>query len=302
MTTAPLLRIGSRASRLARAQAEWVADRLDSCTALVWVKSGGDEDRTSALTSFGGVGIFTAALHEALRADRVDAAVHSLKDLPAGDETGIALACVPVREDPRDVLVARDGLTLETLPAGARVGTGSPRRVAQLKRKRPDLVFDGIRGNVDTRVARVEDGTFDAVVLALAGLRRLGREDVVTEVLDPNVCVPAAGQGALGITVRIDDSRAEDCLKPLSNVTAAACTAAERSALHALGAGCHAPVGALASVDAGRVHLHVRVTAPEGGEQFEAFDDAALAEARALGERVAEQLLADGAGPLVADA
>lgn len=298
MTGTPLLRIGARAGRLARAQAEWVAGRLACCTAMVWIRSGGDEDRASALTG-GGAGLFTAALHDALRADRVDAAVHSLKNLSAAEEAGIALACVPVREDPRDVLVARDGLTLAALPPGARVGTASPRRVAQLRRKRPDLVFDGIRGSLHARVQRVEDGSYDAVVLALAGLRRLGREDVITEVFDPDTCLPAAGQGAIGITVRSDDAQAEACLGPARNVSAAACTAAERSALQALGAGYHAPVGALASVEAGEVRLRVRVTRVDGGEQLEAQERGPLGEARALGERVAKRLLAEGAGPLV---
>jgi hydroxymethylbilane synthase len=299
--TASLLRIGSRASPLARAQAEWVAERLTCPTALVWVRSGGDEDRTRELTAFGATGIFTAALHEALHADRIDVAVHSLKDLPAIEEAGVALACVPAREDPRDVLIARDAMTLADLPAGARVGTGSPRRVAQLRALRRDLVFEGVRGNIDTRIRQVAQGRLDAVVLALAGLRRTGREAVATEVFDVERCVPAAGQGALGITIRQGDARAEECLGPLRDVRAAACTAAERAALHALGAGCHAPVGAHAVVRDGRVHLHVRVSAPDAPHAVERRAEGSLGEAHALGQRVGRALLdEDGAGPLVA--
>jgi hydroxymethylbilane synthase len=294
-----LLRIGSRASALARTQAEWVADRIGCCTALVWVKSGGDADRTTKLTSFGGTGIFTAELHKALHADRIDAAVHSLKDLPAGAEPGVTLACVPVREDVRDALVGAEGTTFASLPAGARVGTGSPRRVAQLKRARPDLVYEAVRGNVDTRIRHVREGRLDAVILAVAGLRRLGRDGEISEILDPSLCVPAAGQGALGITIREKDSAAEACLAPLRDVSAAACTTAERAALHALGAGCHTPVGALARFVDGRLRLEVRLLDLDGTRCLEAEGEAGVAEAAALGTRVAEDLRGQGADALL---
>ena len=295
----PLLRIGSRASPLARWQAEWVADRLECCTALVWVKSGGDQDRTTDLKEFGGTGIFTAELHKALFDDRVDVAVHSLKDLPAGKEEGITLACVPGREDPRDVLVARDGLTFAELPQGARIGTGSPRRMAQLQRARPDLKFEQIRGNVDTRLAHVLEGPLDATVLALAGLRRLGRESVVTDILDPSVCLPAAGQGAIGITMRENDSHAAACLAPLADVRAAACTMAERSALHTLGAGCHTPMGALASIEDGKLVLRTRLCSVDGSKCIEAESEGALGEAQAIGHRAAVALREQGADALL---
>lgn len=295
-----LLRLGSRASPLARAQAEWVASRLAVCPALVWVKSRGDVDRTTRLDAFGGQGVFTAELHRALFEDRIDAAVHSLKDLPAADEAGVTLSCVPEREDQRDVLVARDGLTLDTLPEGARVGTGSPRRAAQVLRHRPDLVVEPLRGNVETRLKRLGEGRFDATLLALAGLRRLGLEDVATEILSPDVCLPAAGQGAIGITIRRGDARADEALAPLRDVRAAAAAAAERAALHALGAGCHAPVGAMAVVEGGRVRLRVRVLSLDGRQEVAGEDEGALAEADALGRRLAAGLLERGAGPLVA--
>jgi hydroxymethylbilane synthase len=300
VTAGNLLRIGSRASELARTQAEWVAGRLACCTALVWIRSGGDRDRRSTLVSFGGTGIFTAALHEALFDDRIDVAVHSLKDLPAAEEAGVRLGCVPVREDPRDALVARDGHTLESLPAGARVGTGSPRRVAQLVRARPDLTFVPLRGNVGTRIGKVGAGEVDAVVLALAGLRRLGRDGEVTQVLDPGTCLPAAAQGALGLTRREDDARAQACLDALRDVEAAACTAAERAALHALGAGCHTPLGALAEVHDGRLRLRARLCSPDGATCLEADADGTLGEAAHVGARVARALLDQGAEALIA--
>lgn len=298
--SAKLLRLGSRSSPLARAQAEWVASRLTCCHALVWVKSEGDKDQATLLTRFAATGVFTAALHRALFDDRIDAAVHSLKDLPATEEAGIVLACVPGREDPRDALVARDGLTLATLPSGARVGTGSPRRVAELYRARPDLDVVGLRGNVGTRLAHVATGRLDAVVLALAGLRRLGEEQRATEVLEPEVSLPAAAQGALGLTIRADDAAAEEALASLRDVRAAAAVSAERAALHALGAGCHAPVGALAVCVDGLVRLHVRVLSLDGRTCLEERVEGALVEAPEVGARAARALLARGAGPLVA--
>jgi hydroxymethylbilane synthase len=295
------LRIGSRASPLARWQAEWVAARVGGPTALVWIKSGGDEDQSTPLVEMGGkTGVFTAALHRALFEDRCDCAVHSLKDLPVEDEAGTMLACVPGREDPRDALVARDGLALGALPEGARVGTGSPRRRAQLLRRRPDLRVSPLRGNVDTRLAKVRTGDLDAVVLALAGLRRLGREDVVSEVLPLDVMLPAAGQGALGITIRRDDADAEAALARLRDVRASAAVAAERAALHRLGAGCHAPVGALAEVDGGTLRLRVRVVSLDGREAVETERTGPLGDAAGLGRAAAEELLGRGAAPLVA--
>ncbi len=300
MSPAAPLRIGSRKSPLARAQTEWFAERLDVALSLVWITSHGDVDRTSKLAGLAGTGFFTAALHEALFADRIDAAVHSLKDLPAAEEEGVVLACVPVREDPRDVVVTRGDVPFDRLPRGARVGTGSPRRAAQLLRARPDLALQSIRGNVDTRLAYVKDGRLDAVVLALAGLRRLGHESVVSDVLDPEVCLPAAGQGALGITVRKDDAAAEAAVAGQRDVRAAAAVAAERAALHGLGAGCHAPVGALAAVEDGRVRLRVRVVSLDGRRAIEREESGPIGEAALVGRRAAAGLLDAGAAPLVA--
>lgn len=299
MTSGPPLRIGSRKSALARTQAEWVARRVTGCTALVWIESSGDVDRSTPLSGFGGTGVFTAELHKALFDDRIDIAVHSLKDLPAAEEAGIQLACVPAREDTHDALIARDGLTFERLPAGARVGTGSPRRVAQLKRARPDLTFVGIRGNVPTRITKVHEGEIDAVVLALAGLRRLGREGEVTEVLSHALCVPAAGQGALGLTMRENHAHAADGVAALRDVSAAARTTAERTALHALGAGCHTPVGAHAVIEDGTVRLHVRLCSVDGTQCLETHATGALADAAGIGRRAADDLLGQGAGAIL---
>jgi len=297
--TGNFLRIGSRASPLARVQAEWVAERVGCCTAMVWVRSEGDQDRATPLHAFGNTGIFTDVLNRALREDRVDAAVHSLKDLPAVDESGLTIGCVPVREDPRDALITKGDIGLEHLPKGARVGTGSPRRIAQLRRVRPDLTFDIIRGNVGTRMQKVADGEIDAVVLALAGLRRLGFDGNVSEILEPEVCLPAAGQGALGIVIREGDAKAQECLAEMKDDGAAACTSAERTALHELGAGCHAPVCAHAVLDGGELHLRVRVCSLDGTQTLEHAAHGPIAEAAEIGRGTAAELLEQGAGPLV---
>ena len=295
----PPLRIGSRASALARVQAEWVAERVSGCATLVWVKTEGDRDVLSPLERIGGEGVFTAALHRALLEDRVDAAVHSMKDLPVVLERGIVLGVVPAREDPRDAWVSRSGATLASLPAGSRVGTGSPRREAEVRRARPDLVVAPIRGNVDTRLKKLREGDYDAIVLALAGLRRIGREGEVTEVLSTEVSLPAAGQGALAVTIREGDAAAEARVVGLADVRTATAVIAEREALHELKAGCHAPVGALADVEDGRVRLRVRVLSRDGTTALEEAAEGPMPAAAAVGRRVAAALLARGAGPLV---
>lgn len=297
MTDGTLVRIGSRASALARVQAEWVAERVPGCMALVWVRSEGDTDRTTPLDRFGATGVFTRALDEALHADRVDVAVHSLKDLPTTVDPGLRLACVPPREDVRDALVSAEGLALESLPAGARVGTGSPRRAAHLRHARPDLEVVPVRGNVPTRIAMTEDGRLDAVVLAMAGLRRLARVDARVVPLDTEVMVPAAAQGALGLVVREDDTAAFDALAALRHVASAACVEAERATLRALGAGCHAPVGAHAVLQEGTLRLHVRAFDPGGDGMLEVRTEGTLVEATGVGERAAADLLDRGARP-----
>ncbi len=254
------LRLGTRASELATSQSERVADRLRAAgheVELVLVRTEGDVSRAS-LSEIGGTGVFASALRQALHEGRIDLAVHSLKDLPTSPEPGLVVAAVPEREDPRDALVARDGLTLDRLPAGSVVGTGSPRRAAQLAEVRPDLVVRDIRGNVGTRIAMVTDGELDAVVLACAGLSRLGRLDEATDRLGLTTMLPAPGQGALAVECRdgdapLPDSHATDAdLRDLledvlEHPPTRAAVTAERAVLARLQAGCTAPVGAHAA-------------------------------------------------------
>jgi hydroxymethylbilane synthase len=245
-----MIRLGTRRSALATAQSTLVADELRGLgheVELVLITTTGDVNR-APVEQIGGTGIFVSALRDALLAGEIDIAVHSLKDLPTAPIDGLTLGAIPIREDPRDVLVARDGLTLGELPAGALVGTGAARRVAQLDALGLGLECTGLRGNVDTRIAMVADGKLDAVVLARAGLSRLGRLAEVTETLDPIQVLPAPGQGALGIECRADDTEVLAALAPLDDPATRAAVTAERQLLATLEAGCTAPVGALAEV------------------------------------------------------
>jgi hydroxymethylbilane synthase len=245
-----VLRIGTRGSALALAQTRLMADALEAtgvAVEIVTVTTPGDT--SSAPISEIGVGVFTSALREALASGEVDVAVHSYKDLPTAKDPRLTLAAVPVREDPRDVLIARDGLTLGELPPGSTVGTGAPRRVAQLEALGLGLTIVPIRGNVDSRMRKVTDGELDAVVLARAGLARLGRLSVITEVLEPIQMLPAPAQGALALECRVDDMDTEHLLGScLDDESTRLAVTAERSMLAALEAGCSAPVGALAEV------------------------------------------------------
>lgn len=245
-----VLRIGTRGSALALAQTGLMADALEAAGArveIVTVTTPGD--RTSAPIAEIGVGVFTSALRDALAAGDVDVAVHSYKDLPTAPDPRLTLAAVPPREDPRDVLVARDGLTLGELPAGATVGTGAARRAAQLEALGLGLTVVPIRGNVDSRIRKVRDGELDAVVVARAGVARLRRLDEVTETIDPIQMLPAPAQGALAVECRVDDMETEYLLRStLDDAPTRAAVTAERAMLAALEAGCSAPVGALADV------------------------------------------------------
>ena len=286
------LRIGTRGSALAMAQSTWVAEQLEAAgypTQLVAVETPGD--RSSAPIAEIGVGVFTSAVREALVADEVDVAIHSCKDLPTEQDPRLSLAAVPVREDPRDALVARDGLTLGELPPGSVVGTGSPRRASQLRASGLGLEVRGIRGNVDTRMRKVTDGELDAVVLARAGLARVGRLSVITETLDPLQMLPAPAQGALAVECRVDDVDTEHLLQSvLDDQASRAAVAAERAVLARLEAGCHAPVGALAEVvedldEDGRVALRLSLRG------VVATDDDVLVRASATGETTAAEQL-----------
>ena len=300
------LRLGTRRSRLAMAQSGGVAAALVAEHAreveLVEVTTYGDVS-TQPLEQIGGTGVFVSALREALLRGEVDLAVHSYKDLPTGPAPGLAVAAVPPRADPRDVLVARDGLTLGELPRGARIGTGSPRRVAQIRALGLGVELVGVRGNVDTRLAKVASGELDAVVLARAGLQRLDRLDAITEVLDPLQVLPAPGQGALAVECREDDKELLELLGRLDDPDSRAATAAERSLLEALEAGCSAPVGGLAFVAEGEdgmeLFLRGSVTAIDGSEAVRQSLSGSVTGAEEVGRRLGADLLADGAADLM---
>lgn len=301
------LRIGTRASALARTQSGMIADEITARTGretvLVTVSTEGDVN-AAPLASLGGTGVFVSALRDALLADEVDVAVHSLKDLPTAPAEGIALAAVPPREDPRDAIVARDGMTLGELPPGSRVGTGSPRRVAQIAALGLGIELVGLRGNVDTRIGKVASGDLDAVVLARAGLARLGRLGEVTEVLDPIQVLPAPGQGALAIECRSEDAELVKLLsEALDDPRTRAAVTCERTVLSELEAGCSAPVGALAEVVEGEdgEELWIRAVAHslDGalGVRLSAagpFDDPI-----GLGRKLAAEMIAEGAHTLL---
>jgi len=302
------LRLGTRRSALATTQSTWVADRLRALgheVELVEVSTEGDIDHTTPLAQLGGTGVFVSALRTALADGRVDLAVHSLKDLPTTPDDATTVAAVPVREDPRDALVARDGLTLGELPAGATVGTGSPRRRAQLEALGLGLVVIGLRGNVDTRMRSVIEGRLDAVVLAAAGLRRLGRIDEATELLDPIQMLPAPGQGALAVEVRAGDVDTASVVAALDDPDTRACTTAERALLAELEAGCSAPVGALAEVvegvDGPELSLRAVVTTPDGTADLRRSLVGDVADAEGLGRRLARLMLEDGAADLMSE-
>jgi hydroxymethylbilane synthase len=306
--TAPL-RIGTRASLLARTQSGHVADRLAAGLGrqveLVEVTTEGDVSK-APLASLGGTGVFVGALRDALLRGDVDLAVHSLKDLPTTPHDQITLAAVPQREDARDAVVARDGLTLGELPDGARVGTGSPRRAAQLRAL--GLGFDvvAIRGNVDTRIGKVFSGEVDAVVLARAGIARLGRLDQVTEVLDPLQMLPAPGQGALAVECRSGDPLADEVRGAVDDPRTRAAVAAERAVLATLEAGCAAPVGALAEIaegdDGDELWLRAVALSPDGAVAVRRSATGLPDEAEKVGRTLAEEMLDDGASTLVQEA
>ncbi|MGH8862398.1 MAG: hydroxymethylbilane synthase, partial [Jatrophihabitantaceae bacterium] len=295
MTATRTLRIGTRASALARIQTDLVAGALEAPVDIVPIVTTGDRS-TADLAVIGGTGVFVSALREALVADEIDVAVHSYKDLPTASADGIVVAAVPGREDPRDVLVARDGLTLGELPAGARVGTGSPRRAAQLRALGLGLDVVAIRGNVDTRLGKVAAGEVDAVVLAYAGLRRLGRGYEATEVLDPIQILPAPAQGALAIECRTSDEQARAVVAVLDDPDTRSAVLAERALLAALEAGCSAPVGALAVVadsdDGLDVFLRGSVTALDGSDAVRLSATGPTTDAEGVGRRLAAELLA----------
>jgi hydroxymethylbilane synthase len=307
------IRIGTRGSRLARWQAGWVADRLRAIhpglnVELVEIKTQGDRDRSSPLAAIGGAGLFTKEIQRAVQDGSVDVAVHSLKDLPTQGPDELVLAAVPVREDVADALIAPLHQTIDGLPLGARVGTSSPRRRAQLLFRRPDLEIVTLRGNVETRLNQALEGRLDAVVLAWAGLSRLGLEGHVTQRLEPPDFLPAVGQGALGIECRRDDTAVLALLEPLDDPAARRAIQAERTTLAELEGGCSIPMAAWArdaledggAPDRGQVlAIDAAVFDPDGRERIAVSLLGPRDDPDALGRRAALALRDQGAGALL---
>lgn len=307
------LRLGTRGSLLARTQSEGIADAirgLGHAVELVIVTTRGDRSGLAAARG-GGDGIFVRELQAGILDGRIDLAVHSLKDLPTAPVAGLDLACIPIRENPFDALVGRSAARLEDLPESAVVGSSSVRRAAQVLRVRPDLRVEAIRGNVDTRLRRLDAGEFDAIILAAAGLSRLGLAHRITSILSPDRFWPAVGQGALAVEVRADDTRLHDILGPLDDAATRAAVTAERACLAGLAGGCLAPVAAWGRVEQGRLRLdctvfertasgveslHVAVTAEEPSADPAAIEAAAVE----LGRRAASALEVRGALEMIA--
>ncbi len=301
------LRIGTRASALALWQARHVESLIRSlpgapAVELVHIKTEGDLRTDVPLWALRGKAFFTKEIDRALLAGEVDLAVHSLKDLSTALEPGLELAATLTREDPRDALLSRDGATLSALPPGARVGTSSLRRRAFLSRLRPDLTLLELRGNVPTRVERLKSGDYDAIILASAGLKRLGLQDHVSQLLLTDDFPPAVSQGVIGVCCRAADEETLNWLRPLDDQASRLATTAERALLRRLEGGCQVPLGALGTAMGGSLHLYAGVCALDGSEWLTARGevDASVGSAADLGKRVAEELLAKGAARLIA--
>jgi hydroxymethylbilane synthase len=297
----PPLRIGTRGSRLALWQANHVADLLRPLAAprpvaLIEIQTAGDRIQDVALSRIGGDGLFTKEIQRALLADAADIAVHSLKDLPTLPVEGLVLAAVPPRAATGDVFVSRRHRTFDALPSGAVVGTSSLRRRAQVLHRRPDLHLVDMRGNVETRLRKLKEQGLDAIILAQAGLERLGLGDAITEVLDPAWMLPAVGQGALGLECRAEDRATRDLVQRLNDTPTQQAVLAERALLRALGGGCLVPIGALARVDGESLTLRGVVLPPDGTQRIEGQTMGLAVEAELLGQRLAGELLARGAG------
>ncbi len=306
--TSRAVRIGTRGSALALWQANWVAGQLRSQghnVALQILRTGGD-NTSQPLNSMGGVGLFTREIQRALLADEVDIAVHSLKDLPTERIDGLELSVVPTRESAHDVLVTRSSTTVDELPQGARLGTGSMRRKAQLLHLRSDYVIEDIRGNVDTRLRKLDAGQYDGLILAEAGLRRLGLEDRITQRISLEMMVPAIGQGALGIEARSGDRTTHAAIQTLDDPSTHACILAERTLLAELLAGCLAPVGGHATVtNQGQMQLTGVVLSADGTQRIQHQDSAPSLDRESaiqLGQNVAKALRDQGADELIATA
>ncbi len=296
------LRLGTRGSRLALCQCGWVAGALEAPgveVETIPIKTSGDHLAQVALGDFGGKALFVKEIEEALLDGRVDVGVHSLKDMPAGLPAGLRIAAFPRREDPRDVLVTRAGSTLSELPEGARVGTSSLRRRVLILARRPDLQVEPIRGNVETRLAKLGSGAYDAIIVARAGLNRLGLRPAHTVVLPVEEFLPAVGQGILGLEVREDNLAVLELLTRLDDTQARTEAQAERAFLYRLGAGCHTPVAGNARVDGSALTLTGLVASLDGATVLRSSISGAASSAEALGQGLADELLSRGARRLL---
>lgn len=301
------LRIGTRGSALALWQANHVRERLRELhgveAEIVRIRTSGDRFAAAPIAQIGAEGgakgVFIKEIEDALVDGSVDLAVHSMKDVPAETAKGLAFAAITKREDPRDCLIAHTGASLAKLPQGARIGTSSLRRQAQLRRFRRDLEVRDLRGNVDTRLKKVAAGEFDAIVLALAGVRRLGEAGRVTEVLDAGVMLPAVGQGALGIEARANDADAMKLAGALDDAETRSCVEAERALLRRLEGGCQAPLGAWARWEGGEMRIEACVLSADGRECIRGERRGAAAEAKAMGEKLGEELIEGGADKIL---
>jgi hydroxymethylbilane synthase len=298
------LRIGTRGSALALWQAKSIGEALlreaGVESELVIVKTSGDKFQQTSFSQIGTKGVFIKELEDALIERRVDLAVHSMKDVPTEIPDGLAIAAICKREDVRDALVSSTGASLERLPPGARVGTSSLRRQSQLLHARRDLRIFELRGNVDTRIAKLTRGDYDAIVLAKAGLDRLGLSRYITEVLATDICLPAAGQGAIGIEARAEDTETLGVLAVLNDPESRSGVEAERAALAGLEGGCQVSIGAWGRVEGGKLVLEVAVLSPDGAQRVQEKDSGAPKEAKMIGGRVAVKLLEHGAAALLA--
>jgi hydroxymethylbilane synthase len=293
------IRIGTRGSTLALAQTAWVEKRLkerypDARIETILIKTSGDRFLETSVQAMGGKGIFTKEIEDALLRHEIDIAVHSMKDLPTELSAGLIVAAISQREDPRDVLVSAGAKKLSDLSAGAKIGTGSLRRTAQLRHYRRDLTLVPIRGNVDTRLKKLDAGQYDALVMAAAGLIRINREERITEYISNNVCLSAVGQGALGLESREDDAIREE-LSFFHDAATFAEVIAERSFLNRLGGGCHVPVGARGVAEGEKLTLFGVVANPDGSTLFRGETSGSVTHAEELGCELAERLFFQGA-------
>jgi hydroxymethylbilane synthase len=297
------LRIGTRGSALALWQARSIAQALREATGvepeIIIIKTSGDKFQQTSFSQIGTKGVFIKELEDALLDERIDLAVHSMKDVPTEMPEGLTIAAIGKREDVRDALLSSSGATLASLPQGARVGTSSLRRQSQLLHARRDLRLLELRGNVDTRIEKLKRGDYDAIVLAKAGLDRLGLSGNISEVLPHEVSLPAAGQGAIGIEAREGDDETLRVLAALEDVESRSAVTAERSALAGLGGGCQVPIGAWGRVENGKLLLDVAVLSPDGTQRMWEKDSGSPEEAEAIGKRVAQKLRDCGAAALL---